>query len=72
MVDSVIWLALLASDLIFLGIGLGAIVQVIWEVGKLVVNDAARHQAPALTWTNLAGVALGVAVMYFTAFMVTF
>ncbi len=57
---------------IFLGIGLGAIVQVIWEVGKLVVNDAARHQAPALTWTNLAGVALGVAVMYFTAFMVKF
>jgi zinc transporter ZupT len=57
---------------IFLAIGVGAIVQVIWEVGKLVVNDAARHQVPALTWPNLAGVTLGLAVMYFTAFLVKF
>jgi zinc transporter ZupT len=57
---------------IFLAIGVGAIVQVIWEVGKLVVNDAARHQAPALSWPNLAGVTLGLAVMYFTAFLVKF
>ena len=57
---------------IFLGIGVGAILQVIWEVGKLVVNDAVRHQSPALSWVNLAGVTLGIAVMYFTAFMVKF
>lgn len=57
---------------IFLGIGVGAILQVIWEVGKLVANDAARHQAPALSWANLAGVTLGIAVMYFTAFLVKF
>lgn len=57
---------------IFLGIGVGAILQVIWEVGKLVANDAARHQVSALSWGNLAGVALGIAVMYFTAFLVKF
>ncbi len=57
---------------IFLAIGVGAILQVIWEVGKLVLNDAVRHQAPALSWANLAGVALGLAVMYFTAFLVKF
>jgi zinc transporter ZupT len=57
---------------IFLAIGVGAIVQVIWEVGKLVVNDATRHHAPALSWPNLAGVTLGLAVMYFTAFLVKF
>ncbi len=57
---------------IFLAIGVGAIVQVIWEVGKLVVNDAARQQTPALSWSNFAGVALGLAVMYFTAFLVKF
>lgn len=57
---------------IFLAIGVGAIVQVIWEVGKLVANDAARHQVPALSWLNLAGLTLGLAVMYFTAFLVKF
>jgi zinc transporter ZupT len=57
---------------IFLAVGVGAILQVIWEVGKLVANDAARHQASALTWGNLAGLASGLAIMYFTAFLVKF
>jgi zinc transporter ZupT len=57
---------------LFLAVGVGAILQVIWEVGKLVTNDALRHQTSALSWTNLAGVALGLAMMYFTAFLVKF
>jgi zinc transporter ZupT len=55
---------------IFLAIGIGAILQVIWEVGRLVARDTAKLGLPVVNWTNLAGVAAGVAIMYFTAFMV--
>ncbi len=55
---------------IFLAIGIGAIVQVIWEVGRLVAKDTAKIGLPLVNWTNLAGVFTGVAIMYFTAFMV--
>jgi zinc transporter ZupT len=61
-----------AAATIFLAVGVGAILQVIWEVGKLVANDAARHQTSALTWGNLAGAGVGLAIMYFTAFLVKF
>jgi hypothetical protein len=57
---------------IFLAIGVGAILQVIWEVGKLLMRDSARLQRPALNWVNLAGFVVGVAVMYATAFLVKF
>lgn len=55
---------------IFLGIGLGAIWQVIFEVGRLLRDDAARHEESALTWANLAGFAAGVGIMYLTALLV--
>ncbi len=55
---------------IFLAIGIGAIVQVIWEVGRLVAKDTAKLGLPLVNWTNLSGVFTGVAIMYFTAFMV--
>jgi zinc transporter ZupT len=55
---------------VFLGIGLGAIWQVIVEVGRLLRDDASRHDESAITWTNLAGFAAGVAVMYLTALLV--
>lgn len=57
---------------IFLAIGVGAILQVVWEVGKLVASDSAKLNLPTLNWTNLAGFVSGVAIMYFTAFMVKF
>jgi len=57
---------------VFLGIGLGAIWQVIVEVGRLLRDDAVRHDETALTWANLAGFAAGVAVMYLTALLVKF
>jgi zinc transporter, ZIP family len=57
---------------LFLAIGVGAILQVVWEVGKLVAIDSATIERPTLNWTNLAGFVLGVGIMYFTAFMVKF
>ena len=60
------------AAVVFLAIGIGAIIQVIWEVGKMVRRDAASHQEPVLSWPNLAGMMAGVAIMYFTAFLVKF
>jgi zinc transporter ZupT len=57
---------------IFLAVGIGAILQVIWEVGKLIVRDNARLGQPALTWSTFSGLVVGVAIMYFTAFLVKF
>jgi zinc transporter ZupT len=52
---------------IFLAIGIGAILQVIWEVGKLVSKSQTRAGEPLFTWTTLGGVAAGAAMMYATA-----
>jgi zinc transporter ZupT len=57
---------------LFLAVGVGAILQVVWEVGRLVAKDSARLELPTLNWVNLGGFVAGVAVMYLTAFMVKF
>lgn len=57
---------------IFLAIGIGAILQVVWEVGKLVLRDSDSLGLGRVNWINLAGVFAGIAIMYFTAFMVKF
>lgn len=57
---------------LFLSLGAGAILQVIWEVGKLLVQDAQRTNQPALSWLNVTGLAAGVLIMYLTAFLVKF
>lgn len=57
---------------IFLAIGVGAILQVVWEVGKIIVRDRAADDMPALNWVTLSGVVAGVAVMYVTAFLTNF
>jgi zinc transporter ZupT len=56
---------------IFLAVGVGAILQVIVEVGRLITRGQARHHEPALTWTTFGGVTAGIAVMYLTALLVT-
>lgn len=56
---------------VFLAIGVGAILQVIIEVGRLITRSQTRHQEPALTWTTFGGIAAGIAVMYVTALLVT-
>jgi zinc transporter, ZIP family len=55
---------------VFLAVGVGAILQVIVEVGRLVWQGRARRGEPALGWTTFGGVAAGVAVMYLTALLV--
>lgn len=57
---------------IFLAIGVGAILQVVWEVGRMVIRDTQRLGLPVINWVNLSGVVAGLALMYFTAFMVKF
>ncbi len=57
---------------IFLAIGVGAILQVVWEVGKLVARDSGKLGLPVINWVNLSGVVVGIALMYFTAFFVKF
>ncbi len=60
------------SATIFLAIGVGAILQVVWEVGKLVARDTEKLGKPLVNWVNLGGFVVGIALMYFTAFMVKF
>lgn len=55
---------------LFLSLGAGAILQVIWEVGKMLVRDAQREGKPIVSWINFAGLAAGVLVMYATAILV--
>ncbi len=57
---------------LFLSLGAGAILQVIWEVSKLLVNDAKRLGQPAVSWLNFVGLTAGILIMYFTAFLVKF
>lgn len=57
---------------IFLALGLGAILQVVWEVGRLVVRNTGRLGLPVANWSNLGGFTVGVGLMYFTAFLVKF
>ena len=57
---------------IFLAIGVGAIIQVVWEVGKLVSRESKKLGEPLLNWVNFAGFGTGLAIMYFTAFLVKF
>jgi ZIP family zinc transporter len=57
---------------IFLGIGIGAIWQVIVELTRLLGTYAKREGVPLVNWYNLAGFLLGLAFMYFTAFLVKF
>ena len=55
---------------LFLSIGAGAILQVMWEVSKLLGRDARAAGGSALTWLNFGGLAAGILIMYLTAFLV--
>lgn len=56
----------------FLAVGVGAILQVVWEVGKLLRHSSVRAHQSMFNWVNLSGVVAGIAIMYFTAFLVKF
>lgn len=55
---------------LFLGIGVGAIWQVIVEVGRLLERNAKRQGESLVAWVNVAGLLAGILVMYLTAFFV--
>jgi zinc transporter ZupT len=57
---------------LFLGVGLGAIWQVIVEVVALLRGYAEREGTPLFSWVNVAGFLAGLAIMYLTAFLVKF
>ena len=55
---------------VFLAVGAGAILQVIYEVTRLLLKDSARTKTPVLSAPNLGGFVVGVAIMYATALLV--
>jgi zinc transporter ZupT len=57
---------------LFLSFGAGAILQVIYEVGRLLMREAKRMGQPTLSWLNFAGLTAGILIMYLTAFLVKF
>ena len=55
---------------IFFAIGAGAIAQVIYEVGKLLVRQSAEDQNPLLSPATFGGLVVGIVVMYATSLLV--
>ncbi len=55
---------------LFLGIGAGAIWQVIVEVGNLLRRDAEREGLPLVSWLNVGALLAGITIMYLTAYLV--
>jgi zinc transporter ZupT len=55
---------------LFLGIALGAIWQVIAEVGRMLLQRARSEGTSVVTWLNLGAFFTGLVVMYLTAFLV--
>ena len=58
---------------VFLAIGAGAILQVIYEVGRLLVAGESDEEATlsrAVSWVNIGGFTTGLAIMYATALLV--
>jgi ZIP family zinc transporter len=56
---------------LFLGIGIGAIWQVIVEVTGLLRSYASAEGTPMASWPNMIGFTLGFLIMYLTAFLVS-
>ena len=57
---------------VFLGIGAGAILQVIFVISKMLMEDHKKNHEPFVSWMNFAGFTIGILIMYFTAFFVKF
>ncbi|MFC5471097.1 ZIP family metal transporter [Cohnella suwonensis] len=55
---------------LFFGIGAGAIVQVVYVICKMIAREAGQSGKPTVSWTNFAGLTLGIAIMYATAIFV--
>ncbi|MDX1435998.1 MAG: hypothetical protein R3335_04260 [Anaerolineales bacterium] len=57
--------------LVFLGIGVGAIFQVVVEVGRLLWNYAQAEETTVASWANVSGFLVGIGIMYATALLVS-
>jgi zinc transporter ZupT len=57
---------------VFLAVGLGAILQVIWQVGMLVIRERRKPDEAALNPVTGGGILAGVLIMYLTGFLVKF
>lgn len=59
------------ASAVLLALGAGAILQVIYEVTRLLLRDSARAKTSALSSPNLGGFTAGIAIMYVTALLVS-
>ncbi|EIJ78394.1 putative metal cation transporter [Bacillus methanolicus PB1] len=57
---------------LFLGVGAGAILQVIYVITKILIEDHKTYREPFVSWLNLSGFTIGLLIMYFTAFFVKY
>jgi hypothetical protein len=55
---------------LFLALGAGAIGQVVYEVGRLILRQSDEDGSPALSPATFGGFLAGVAIMYATALLV--
>jgi len=55
---------------LFFGIGAGAIAQVIYVIGRMIVRDSGISRTSSVSWLNLGSLTLGILVMYVTALFV--
>jgi ZIP family zinc transporter len=56
---------------VFLAVGAGAILQVIYEVTRLLLRDSALTKTSVLSGANLGGFTVGISIMYATALLVS-
>lgn len=54
----------------FFGIGAGAIAQVIYAICKMIVREADKAEKPSVSWSNFAGLFIGILLMYATSLLV--
>jgi len=55
---------------LFFAVGAGAILQVIVEVGRLLVDRARADATVTTSWVTLGGVTAGLAIVYATVLLV--
>ncbi len=55
---------------VFLALGAGAIAQVVYEVGRLIMRQSEEDGSPVLSPATFAGLVAGIVIMYATALLV--
>jgi zinc transporter ZupT len=55
---------------VFLALGAGAIAQVIYEVGRLIMRQSAEDETPLFSPATFGGLVAGIVIMYATALLV--